>query len=178
MYSFIARFAASEASPEGIAAFGVNVKSLAFQLLSFTLVFLILKKFALGPIINALEDRRSTISESLKNADEIEKRLAKTEEEVENTLKNARSEADELITKGSTEAQAIIKKAEEDAQKRADKIVADASAKIESDITSARNALKEEMLDLVATATESVTREQLTPDVDEKVISDSLREAA
>ena len=55
--------------------FGVTWQLLISQIILFVIVALALEKFAYGPILKVLEERRSKIAESLANADQIKKDL-------------------------------------------------------------------------------------------------------
>ena len=59
--------AAADAGPVGEIAktFGANIPALIANAISFVLVALILKKWAIGPIQKALEDRRANIAQGL-----------------------------------------------------------------------------------------------------------------
>ena len=56
--------------------FGVNWQLLISQIILFVIVAVALKKFAYGPILEMLEQRRTRIAESLANADKIKSELA------------------------------------------------------------------------------------------------------
>ena len=66
--------------------FGVQPILLAAQVVNFLILLFILKKFLYGPILKVLDSRKKTIEQSLKNAEEIERRLLETTEEKEKVM--------------------------------------------------------------------------------------------
>jgi len=60
--------------------FGVNWQNLLAQIVVFLAVFYILKRFAFGPILAQLEERRERIREQQENAAKIKSELAEAEE--------------------------------------------------------------------------------------------------
>ena len=70
--------AAADAGPVGEIAktFGANVPALIANAISFVLVALIMKKWAIGPIQKTLEDRRASIAQGLADAGRAREELA------------------------------------------------------------------------------------------------------
>ncbi len=169
--------AATESAEQvgGVAALGVDVKKLAFQLLTFVLIFLLLKKFAFKSILEALEDRRQKIDEGLKLAEDMGKRETELNEQVERTMSKARSEAESVIAKSHEEAGAIVAEATAKANKRAEEIAAEQQGRFELEVAKARTELKKEVLGLVVDATETVLEEKLDDARDRKLVERALR---
>ncbi len=116
--------------------FGVQPILLAAQVVNFLILLFILKKFLYKPILKVLDDRKKRIEESLKNAEEIEKKLLLTEEEKEKILAKTSLEAQKILDETKKEievmkeegklqateiAAQIIKKGEENARAEMDK---------------------------------------------------------
>ncbi|MDB5164198.1 MAG: atpF [Candidatus Saccharibacteria bacterium] len=159
----------------GLATLGIDVKALILQILTFVIVFWLLKKFALTKIIKTLEDRRETIDKGVTLGQEMEVAKAQLEEQVKVRLRQARAEADEILAKARAEASEVLKAAEIDATRKADNLVADAKARIADEVKQARRQLEQEMLDLVAEATEVIIEEKLDPKKDQTLIDKALR---
>ena|SRR3989344_917327 len=165
---------AAEEEAGGISALGLDPLAILAQAITFLLLFWILKKFALTKIVDTLEKRRKTIDEGvelgLKMAEEQEKLNAKIEEK----LAQARVEADKIIAAGNQEAGELIKEAEAKASVKFEAMLADAQGHIEEDVKRAKLALEQELLELVARATELVIDEKLTTEKDGQLIKRSL----
>lgn len=167
---------AAEASG-GIAALGLNVQSFVFQLVTFVIVLLILRKFVYTKLLKTLEDRRNTVEASIENAAETERKLKDAEKTISGMLATARSQADEIVAAGHKEVTQMVEEAEAKAAKRAEHIVAEAKAQMDVEIVKARTELKAETAQLIALATENIIGQKLDAKQDASLISTALRSA-
>lgn len=170
---FAAQEVSAEASP--LAALGVDARSLIFQLITFTLVFLILKKFAFKPITKMLVERRKTIEDGVKMGQRMEKERAKLDEDVTKVLRDARLEADKIIGNGQKEAREIIREAEKVGQRKVDSMLKDAEARINEETEQAKRRLEKEIVGMVSDATEAIVEEKVDAAKDSKLIDKALR---
>ena len=67
-----------------------------WQSLIFIFLVLILKKFAWKPILDAVNERESSIKDSMNAADEAKKEMASIQEGNQKILKEARAERERL----------------------------------------------------------------------------------
>jgi F-type H+-transporting ATPase subunit b len=161
---------AAEAQQSGISSLGINLKGFVFQLLTFLIVLLILRKYVFPKIVDTLEARRKTLEESLAQAKQTEETLAKAEAKSEEILAKARAQADEALAEGKKAAEEVIAKAEDAGAQRAAQIVADAESHLDLERDKLRRELKAELGDLVADATEQILQEKLNDSTDRKLI--------
>lgn len=174
--SIFTNFASETAEPaSGISALGFDLKAFVIQLITFLLVFYILKRFVFGRIVDMLDKRREVIEQGVQLTTEMVAQRDKLEAEVEKTIKNARKEADAIIVKTQVQATEIIKEAEEAAKKKANSIISDARGKIEDETLSARRKLEKEVLELVVEATEIVVSEKIDAKKDASLLSNALK---
>ena len=80
-----------------LSEFGVQPVLLAAQVVNFLILLFILKKFLYGPILKVLEARKVRIAQSLKQAEEIEKKLQSTSEQVDKILAKALMEGKKIV---------------------------------------------------------------------------------
>ena len=73
-------------------AVGINWPGLLTQLISFLILFLLLKKFLYRPVIKMLEDRAEKIKTSLEVADKIKQEAEQTTAANESLMLKAREE--------------------------------------------------------------------------------------
>lgn len=171
-------FAAGSAQESGgIAALGVDVKALLLQIITFVIVFWLLKKFALDKIVQTLEERRKTIDKGVELGIKMSEEKQRLSQEVAAVLQKARAEADKIMAAGHHEAGMLLKEAEASAARKADAMLADAHAKIEDDIESARRGLEKEVLQLVAEAAGVLLEKKIDAKQDAQLISRALEEA-
>lgn len=173
MFKLPAKFA--ETSQSGIGAFNINLKAFVFQLVTFLIVVLALKRWVLPPLQKTMEERRKTLEKSLVQAKETEEALARAETNAEEIIARARGAADEAIAEAKKTASGIIANAETAASARAALIVKEAEARLQQEQAKLRVELRGELAELVAVATEKIIQEKLNPQRDRSLIERALR---
>lgn len=168
----LSTFAAEEAT--GLATLGINPKALLLQAATFVILYFLFRKFAMAKVVKTLEDRRAKIQEGLDNADLMQKELADLEVKTEEQLKAARVEGDAVIAKAHEESGHLIAEAEKSAVKRAENIIIDSHRTTEANVSKARTELKNELLDMVVNATETVLDEKIDLKKDGQLIEKAL----
>lgn len=168
----------AEESASGIGALGVSPSAFLVQLITFVIVFLLLKKFAFGPIVKLLEERRKVIDTGVKMGQKLEKERAKLDAEVVKVMRDARVEADKIIGNGQKEAREIIREAEKAGSKKVDTMLTDAEARIAEESEQAKRKLEKEIVGLVSEATEAIVEEKVDARKDAKLIDKALKDQA
>lgn len=164
-------------SAGGIAALGLNWQSFLFQLITFVIVLLILRKFVFGKLIAVLDARQKAVDDSLKNAAETEEKMKNAEKVIAGMLVEARNEADSIIAATQKEAARMVEAAEAKAAKRAEQIVKDAQSQMQVEVSKAREELKAETVQLVAQAAEKIIGEKLDASKDAALIKSAINTA-
>lgn len=174
MFSHNLQFA--EASSGGISSLGVNLKSFLFQLVTFIIVLLILRRWVFPKLVETLEARRTTLEESLAQAKQTQEALERAEEKAGEILHKARAQADQALADAQKQAKELIAQAELAAQEQAGRVLKDAQEQLAQEQTKLRGQLKEELADLVILATEKVLRVKLGPKEDRRLVEQSIKE--
>ena len=107
------------ASTSGIGALGVNFSALAIQLITFILAYLVLRKWAFGPIVRILQERRQVVEDGVKLGEKMRHDEQALEEKIEKTLVETRREADKIIAEANETAKQMVRDAEGEAKNRA-----------------------------------------------------------
>ena len=94
-----------------------------WQTILFVALLLLLKKFAWKPILDAVNERETSIRESLSAAEKAREDMEAVQADNKRILKQARSERDALLAEAKTESIKIVNQAKEDAKAEADKII-------------------------------------------------------
>lgn len=175
MIANVTQFADSSAG--GIGALGIDGKALIIQLITFLLAFLVLKKWAFGPIIKAMDQRRETIESGVKLGEELRLAKEKLEHDIEKQLHVARTKADGIITEAESAARDTVRGAEEKAAEKAAVIINEGKARGEQEVTRARKALEAELVGLVSDATETIIGEKVDAKKDASLIDGALKGA-
>lgn len=177
MLNLIPKFGEAGA-PSGIGAFNINLKSFLFQLVTFVLVLIVLKRWVLPPLISTMEKRRETLEKSLLDAKQTEELLSKAEITAEEILAKARVQADEALAETKKAARGIIADAETAAGERATIIVREAEARLGEERDKLRSELRAELAELVADATAKIINEKLDTKKDMSLIERAIRSVA
>lgn len=155
--------------------FGVNPILLAAQVVNFFLLLLILKKFLYGPILKVLFERRKKIEDSLKNAEEIEKRLLETNEKIDKMLLKASSHAQKIVDEAKKAGVQIIEEARQKAAKDAENIIKKAVEVGRLEVERMMVEARAQLLDLAVALFHKVTGKVITNDDQKKLFEKEIR---
>ena len=168
---------AETSSSGGIGALGVDAKAFAIQLVTFVLAFLVLRKFAFGPILAIMQRRRETIETGVKLGEQMKREKAELEAQVAKELSDARTKADGIMADAEAAARDKIRSAEESAQEKAAIIVKEGKERGEQEVVRARKALEAELVGLISDATETIIGEKVDTKKDATLIDKALKGA-
>lgn len=135
-----------------------------WTLVAFLTVFLILRKFAWGPILKSLNERESGIADSLAKADRLKEEMAQMQNENEQLMVKAREERSQMLKEAREEADRILNKAKEEQKVVTDKMLADARMQIEQQKMAALTEVKNQIGNLAVEVAEKVLRKELAGD--------------
>jgi F-type H+-transporting ATPase subunit b len=169
-------FAATEEPASGLGAFNLNLKSFLFQLATFVIVLLVLRKWVFPKITATLEQRRKTLEESLVKAKETEEALVRAEEKASQIIKTARDQADRALADANTQSKEIIAKAEAAADSQAKKLIDEAKERLGHEHLKLQEQLKGELVDLVVATSEKVLRQKVNQNEDKRLIEKAVKE--
>ncbi len=157
--------------------FGVEWPMFIAQLVVFAVVYFILKKYAFGPIVNVLEQRRLKIVEAMANADKVKKELAAAEASKKQVLAEAANQATKILADAKDSAEVVRTRLEQEATSEAERIVARAreAGQLETDRLKAD--FQREAGRLVVMAAQKVTGKILTPDDQRRLGDEATRQA-
>lgn len=109
-----------------MAALGLNLGYLLVQMFSFLVMFVVLRAWVYGPVLELLAARREKISKSLEDAREVEELRERMEADASKILAEARAERAKIVADGTYQA-----------EKRAADIIAGAEKEREDLLTAA-----------------------------------------
>lgn len=141
---------------EIIHAFGIDWRLLIIQMVNFFLLMFILTKFLYKPLLETIEERRNTIEDGLKNAENAKVALNEASAEAKNIKLGAHHEAQSAIARGKKlgeeEHHSIVSKAEQDREA----IVSQAKREAENLKLKAVEDAKEDLAKLAVLAAEKI----------------------
>jgi F-type H+-transporting ATPase subunit b len=164
------------ASSSGLGALGVNGSAFIIQLITFILAYLVLRRWAFGPILKVLRERRETIESGVKLGEQMRKERETLKSEVDKELHDARRQADSIIAEAQESGREVVKAAEDKARSKAEIIVKEAENRIEQEANRMRKQLEGEVVSLVSDATEAIIDEKVDTKKDSELIEKVLKE--
>ncbi len=111
-------------------ALGINLGYFFVQLVNFAIIFIVIRAWIVGPVVNLLQKRRETIAQGLEDARVAAEARANAEKEAEKILAEAQVKANEVVREATTRAEAATKDISTAANAEAAKIIE--SAKVEA----------------------------------------------
>ena len=144
----------------------------------FTLLLIVLKKFAWKPILNSVEERNKSIEDALKAADKAKEEMASLNADNEKILQEAKKERDLLLKEAREIKISIINEAKEQANTEADKILTSAKEQISNEKMKALTELKNQVASLSIEMSEKVLKSELSDAAKQKeFVSNSLKQS-
>ncbi|TNF41422.1 MAG: ATP synthase F0 subunit B [Cytophagales bacterium] len=144
-----------------------------WQLFGFLGLLFILIKFAWKPMLAALEERETSIENSLKAAEQARNEMANLKAENEKLLQEARLERDSILKKAQDASVKMIEDAKNEASKVAAEQIENAKAVIETEKKAALTEVKNQVALLTLEVTEKLLRKNLA---DEKAQKELVEE--
>jgi F-type H+-transporting ATPase subunit b len=133
----------------------------------FVLLVLLLKKFAWGPILEAVETREEGIKDALASAEQAKEEVANIAEDNQRILKEARATRDGLLKEAKEMKETIINEAKDEAKAQAEKIMVQAKDAIEVEKQAAISSIKSQVAELSIAIAENVVQKELSNDKDQ-----------
>ncbi len=137
--------------------FGINPILLAAQVVNFLILLFILKKFLYKPILKVLDERKQKIAYSLKNVEEIERKLLQTEEEKDKILAKTVAETQKMIDDTKKELEVLREEMNLQAKEQVEQIIKKGEEVAKAEVERMKKEMMGNMAELVAVAMEKVT---------------------
>ena len=159
----LAAAAAAEAT-SGDAPFGLEWGKFIAQVIVFAAVFWVLNKYAFGPIMAMLEQRRQRIADGESKLEKIARDLAAAETNAKAIIDKANDDASRMIKEAGDSAKSLAEKRQQEAIHEAGQIMAKAREAARLEHEQLMSQLKREFGRMVVDATSRVTGKVLNSD--------------
>jgi len=161
---------------EILQTFGVQPTLLIAQIVNFLILLFILKKFLYKPILKVLAQRKEKIAQSLKDVEEIEKRLKEANEEGEKIIQKATQQSQKLIEQGTEISQQIVSEGKQAAEKIIEEANKAAKEAIRHEEENLRKELNNEIAKIVTLSLQKITGKILTKKDQQDILSSSIKD--
>ena len=129
--------------------------------LIFVVFFILLRKFAWKPILEAVKGREDSINNALMAAENAKKDIQNLKADNEKLLAEARAERDTMLKEAREIKEKMIADAKNEAEEQGSKMIAQAKATIESEKNAAMAELKSHVSTLSVEIAEKLLKEEL-----------------
>jgi F-type H+-transporting ATPase subunit b len=129
---------------------------------AFLILLLLLRKFAWGPILTAVNSREDSIANALKAAEQAREEMKNLQADNERILQEARAERDQMLKEAREMKEGIIADAKTKASEEADRLVANAQEAIRNEKMAAITELKNQVAELSIEVAEKVLTRELS----------------
>ena len=144
----------------------------------FTLLVLLLKKFAWKPILSAVDERNKSIKDSLAQAEKARSEMSELTANNEKIISQAKVDRDIILKEARDMKNEIISEAKDKANKEAEKLVSTAKEQILNEKMKAITELKNHVADLSIEMAEKILNSELSDVAKQKeLVSKALKES-
>ena len=147
-----------------------------WTILTFLALLGLLKKYAWGPLLNALESRQKMIQKSLDDAEQAKQELEKVQQESAAIVVKARVEANAIISSSRTDAAKLRDELQRQAKVEAEKVLKNAERQIQQETERAVSQIHHEAIDLSVSIASKLIQRNLTKEDNKALIEDALKQ--
>ena len=158
-------------------ALGFHWPSLIAYLLNFTILLIVLTKFAYKPILKILDERSSNIKDSLELADKVREESAQQQAQLDDQLVEARKQGQSIIEDARSAAEKLSDQEREKSKKEAEEFLVKAKNDIERERDSAMDELRSNFGGLAVFAAEQIIQRSLDENTHKDIIDNVLENA-
>tara|TARA_A200000113_G_scaffold82479_1_gene73346 strand:- start:185 stop:685 length:501 start_codon:yes stop_codon:yes gene_type:complete len=132
-----------------------------WQSMIFIGLLFLLRKYAWGPILSAVNERETSIKDALASAEAARTEMESLQSDNQRILKEARAEKEAMLKEARSTRAELINTAKEDAQAEADQILTQAQEAIQNEKRAAINELREQVGSIAMDIAEKVLQKEL-----------------
>ena len=149
-----------------------------WQSMIFIGLIFLLRKYAWGPILSAVNERETSIKDALASAEAARKEMETLQTDNQRILKEARAEKELMLKEARNTRADLINTAKEEAKVEAEKILIQAQEAIQNEKRAAISELKEQVASIATNIAEKVLQKELeSNDKQEQLISQLLKDS-
>jgi len=142
--------------------------------IGFLLIVWLMKKFAWGPLMSMVEERRERIVSDFRAIDTQKVDVEKLRSQYEGKLRELETERRQKLIEGAEEGRKVANELKAGAQAEAKEIITRAKTEALREVVKARVQLKEDMVRMTMSATEQILQQKLTADKDRELVATYL----
>lgn len=153
---------------------GLNVSVILTNIIGFAIVVAILKKYAWGPILDLLDQRRQTIEQEFETAEHTREEAEHLKEEFELQLTNIKVIEREKVQEAVQRGEEIAHRIEQEARAKADTTLQRAQEELQREMEKAQLELRDRVVDLAIRSAEKLVRKELDDETHRRLIREYI----
>lgn len=154
----------------------VQWESIILAMIAFIILYLLLNKFAFGPLFSVMEERRERVLGDMNKAEESRKEAEKYLEEQKQAIQQAREEAVDIIEQAKKSAARQAESLVEQAREEAERLKADAVKEIDMEKKKALAELRGQVSSMSVLIASRIIEQQVDEEQHKQLIDKYLQE--
>ena len=145
-----------------------------WTIVTFLILVFLLRRFAWGPLLAALDRRQQTIAAAVEDARKTKEELERVQRESTQALNEARREAETILSRARSDAERFREDLRTRAAAEAATITRNAERQIQQETARAIGQLRQEAIDLSVAIASKLLRRTVTREDNERLIQDVI----
>lgn len=147
---------------------------IAWTIITFVVVLIILKRFVWSPLLEALDERQKRIRDALEGAEQARDEAQAALAEHQKALAGAESEAREIVAQAREAGERVRTDIIDEARRGAEQTVEQARRSIETEKQAALSELRREVADLAVRAASEIVNANLDDERNRQLVDDLI----
>lgn len=139
----------------------LDIQQILTHIVGFLILLWLLRKFAWGPLLAVLDERRTRIATEFEEISKGKESLAQIKAEYDTKIAEIENQARLRIQEAVLEGQQMAKEIADGAREEAHQILEKATEKINQEIAKAKTQLRNEIATISVSAAEKIIRQEL-----------------
>jgi F-type H+-transporting ATPase subunit b len=154
----------------------IDIRQVLTQIFGFLVMVWVLRKYAWGPLMAKLDERRDTIAGEFNEADRLKAEATDLKGKYEQELRTIDAQAREKIQEAVADGQRVAGEIKSQAQKEAQARLVRATDEIEREREKAKEILRQHVVDLSMRTAEKILRQKMDDPAQRKLVGEFVDE--
>ena len=151
--------------------------AVVFTIINLIVLYLLMKKFLFGPILNVMEQRKNMIDQQFASAKDTEEQAYELKGKYEDALKSAKDESMRIVNQAKDEAKVQAERIVKDANTQAGAMLDKAKADIRTEQENAMKAMESRVAEIALDAASKIMGEKNSSQQDLSLYDQFIKEA-
>ena len=153
---------------------GFQILDTVVVLVSFSILMVLLKKFAWGPLIKVMEERENFVATEIESAQDKNRQAQMAVKEADEKLSEARKEANHLVVNAKQRATKLEESIVQEAKDRAKQMRIDAEDEIEQEKRESFKEMKETVAEIAFQIAMDIIQKEMSQEDQKRLIKERL----